>query len=132
MMTSLRRPPRRCAAPAGLVRACCPAPAADLRRAQRFTRIPLAEFGLPQSEKMFGHDGGRLKKKSGYSGYFTTFRCFVWQRSSPTAWTAMVNAHVRALANTLYVILRTTVSNSQHSLERECREETRVSFSHYR
>src|SRR5258708_5080793 len=44
----------------------------------------------------------------------------------------MVNAHVRALANTLYVILQTTVSNPQHSLERECRDETRVSFSHYR
>ncbi len=24
--------------------------------------IPLAEFGLPESEKMFGHDGGWLKK----------------------------------------------------------------------
>jgi hypothetical protein len=41
---------RELAASAGLVRACAPAPAADLRRAQRFTGIPLAEFGLPQSE----------------------------------------------------------------------------------
>ena len=51
-----RHPASRRAASAGLVRARCPSP--------RFTKsatvysIPLAEFGLPQSEKMFRHDGG--------------------------------------------------------------------------
>ena len=39
-----------------------PRPAADLPRAQRFTPIPLAEFGPAQSEKMLRQDGGGSKK----------------------------------------------------------------------
>jgi len=45
-----------------LPRPAPPRPAADLRRAQRFTPIPLAEFGPAQSEKMLRQDGGGSKK----------------------------------------------------------------------
>src|SRR6266851_5396513 len=113
MMTSLRRPPRRRAASAGLVRACCPAPAADLRRA--FYLDTSSKIGLPESEKNVRLRRKVAQKNRDSAGYFAPFRCFV---GSPTAWTAMVNARVKAFA--------------KHNLERECRDETRVNLSHHR
>src|SRR5216683_3528268 len=74
-----------------------------------------SKIGLPESEKNVRLRRKVAQKNRDSAGYFAPFRCFV---GSPTAWTAMVNARVKAFA--------------KHNLERECRDETRVNLSHHR
>jgi hypothetical protein len=130
MMISQRRPPRRHAASAGLVRACCPAPARIYGTLLRYLQWNLDS---PSAKKCSGTTEGWLQKKRDRFGYFAPFRCSVGSDQAPPPgrrWSIRTTLERGPIRSN--VMFQTTVSNAQHSLERECRDETRVSLSHNR